>query len=309
MKKLILLTGLSIFTGFAGSVYAQVDVNKIKEQREAQAKAEAAKYNVPVLPEIKIELDKNGRPVLSWYCQYDGVKSIAVQRSSDSVVNYNTIAYINKPPKGALSYTDERPQPGANFYKLFIVFDSDVTWWSSRNKAVLDSATFLQTIAVLNAVPANVVPGKTGTTNTNPANPGNITKAPAGTTTSGTTTVTTTPTATTPPAGTLKVPSANTGTPGASEPVKETGLNYTPSTYVFTNPFTGHVNIQLPLSATPRQFGIKFYDQTKRLVLDIENINESKVVLDKRNFRSKGYYSFELFESGTLKEKGFITIY
>ncbi len=285
MKKLILLSGLTLLTGVASQVNAQVDANKIKEQREAQAKAEAQKYNVPVLPEIKIEMDKNGRPVLSWYSQYDGIKSIAVQRSTDSIVNFSTIAYINKPAKGPLSYTDERPQLDTGFYKLFIVFDSDVTWWSNRNKAVLDSATFLKSISALNVV--NGKPDKNTTAVVNnvkgPVNPG--TPIP-------------------------KVPSANTSASSSTpEIVKETTFTYTPSTHVFTNPFTGHVNIQLPLSGTPRQFSVKFYDQGKRLVLDIENIGEPKVVVDKRNFRSKGYYSFELFEAGTLKEKGFITIY
>ena len=52
-----------------------------------------------------------GINILSWTCQYNGIKSIAVQRSTDSVYNYATVGYVKKLKKGPQAYIDEHPDP------------------------------------------------------------------------------------------------------------------------------------------------------------------------------------------------------
>ena len=41
-----------------------------------------------------------GVVLLSWTCQYTGVKAIAVQHSTDSIYNYKIIGYVKKLDKG-----------------------------------------------------------------------------------------------------------------------------------------------------------------------------------------------------------------
>ena len=93
----------------------------------------------PVLPDIVGATDK-GINVLSWTSQYDGIKSIAVQRSSDSVYNFATIGYVKNLKKVTQAFIDGHPVPGNNWYRLYINFNSDLTWYSNRFKIFVDSA-------------------------------------------------------------------------------------------------------------------------------------------------------------------------
>ncbi len=92
----------------------------------------------PTLPDIAGD-EQNGLVLLSWTCQYDGVKSIAVLRSTDSSFNYSTIGYVKKLYKGAQAYIDGHPLPGKNYYKLSIVFNSGLTWGSNHCGVYIDS--------------------------------------------------------------------------------------------------------------------------------------------------------------------------
>ena len=95
-----------------------------------------------MLPDMIGATDK-GINVLSWNCQYDGLKFIAVQRSADSVFNYVTIGYVKNTKQGPQAYIDGHPLPGDNWYRLNIGFSSDLTWNSNRLKIHIDSATLL----------------------------------------------------------------------------------------------------------------------------------------------------------------------
>ena len=94
----------------------------------------------PVLPDITGTTEKNV-VILSWTCQYDGVKSIAVLRSYDSNFNYSTIGYVKKLYKGVQAFADGHPNLGKNFYKLSIVFNSGLTWSSNHYGVYVDSAS------------------------------------------------------------------------------------------------------------------------------------------------------------------------
>ena len=94
----------------------------------------------PTLPDITGNTER-GMVLLSWTCQFDGVKSIAVLRSSDSNYNYSTVGYVRKLYKGVQAFADGHPMPGKNFYKLSIVFNSGLTWGSNHYGVYADSAT------------------------------------------------------------------------------------------------------------------------------------------------------------------------
>jgi len=92
----------------------------------------------PLLPDMAGISDK-GVNFLTWTCQYDGIKSIAVQRSSDSLMNFTTVGYVKNMKKGVQAFVDGHPLPGNNYYELLIVFSSDLSWTSNRIKLYVDS--------------------------------------------------------------------------------------------------------------------------------------------------------------------------
>ncbi|MBS1771765.1 MAG: hypothetical protein JST82_02810 [Bacteroidetes bacterium] len=238
----------------------------------------------PTLPDITGATDK-GINVISWNCQYDGIKSIAVQRSSDSVHNYVTVGYVKNLKKGPQAFLDGHPAPGKNWYRLYIVFGSDLTWTSNRFKLFVDSATImnarvmppndsLQKLASsikVDTVSTEIVAG---------------TAAPSQMTTSA------------PPKITLGIPEA--------EDVD--GYSYVKSQYVFTNPFTGHVNVVIP-EWNVYSFSLSFFNDKGRKILEVSRVMAPEIIIDKRNFQKKGIYKFELRKNRKSMETGYITIY
>lgn len=80
------------------------------------------------------------------------------------------------------------------------------------------------------------------------------------------------------------------------------------SRYVFTNPFTGNINIEIP-GALDNTYTLIFYDQNEKKVLEIPSILEDVIILDKRNFQSNGTFKFKLFKNKKEFDKGIVTIY
>jgi hypothetical protein len=214
----------------------------------------------PPLPDMAASNQK-GVNVISWINPYDGIKSIAVQRSGDSIYNFATIGYVKNLKKGTQAFIDGHPTPGPNFYRLYIVFSSDLTWYSNRVKLFVDSAQLLQQRVL-------------------------------------------------PPNDSLQKMVNTLSLSEISDPSEINAYTYIRSQYVFTNPFTGHVNIELPDSTDKKSiYSLAFFDQKNRQILEVPKVIEHSVILDKRNFQKKGIYKFELRKDREILESGYITIY
>jgi hypothetical protein len=74
-----------------------------------------------------------------------------------------------------------------------------------------------------------------------------------------------------------------------------------PSNYVYSNK-DGFVNISLP-NVNETRFSIKFFEETGSLLFEIHQIKESPLIFDKSNFIHAGWFTFELYEEGKLKER------
>ena len=85
----------------------------------------------PALPDVAGSTDK-GIVILSWICQYNGIRSITVLHSTDSVKNYTEIGHVKKKDKGIQAFVDGHPAAGRNFYKLAIIFNSGLSWTSNH---------------------------------------------------------------------------------------------------------------------------------------------------------------------------------
>ncbi|SHM12975.1 hypothetical protein SAMN05444266_106462 [Chitinophaga jiangningensis] len=74
-----------------------------------------------------------------------------------------------------------------------------------------------------------------------------------------------------------------------------------PSNYIYTTA-DGNVNIRLP-EAPKKHYNIKFYETNGAFIFDIEKVKSSFLILEKAIFLHAGWFNFELFEDGKLKEK------
>lgn len=214
-------------------------------------------YAQPDLPAIGAISDK-GINVLSWNNPYEqGLQSIAVQRSADSNLNFVTIGYVPNLKKGVQNFVDAHPMPGNNWYRLIIMFSSDMEWKSNLAKLHVDSAAI--------------------------ASRGQL-----------------------PPSDSLQKLINQMGDANAVSNLNT--VSYPKSRYVFTNPFTGNINIEIE-DALKNTYSIIFYDQQERAILNIPRVGEKTVILDKRNFQRTGMYRFKVFRNKEEFDKGYITVY
>lgn len=257
----------------------------------------------PVLPDI-IAASDEGVNVISWTCQYEGISSISVQRSDDSVFNYKTVGYVKNLRKGVQAFIDGHPNAGDNWYRLYIGFSSDLTWYSNSIKVHIDSATLLKKGVIppndslqkyassVKIAPADIIASSTAP-KTTPTN--SYTNTTTNTNTASNTT------------STAPKPKLNLSIPKTDDVSQST---YIKSRHVFTNPFTGHVTLELPKDSRSH-FSITFYKQgdERNPVLEVPRLRKTDVIIDKRNFQGKGVYKFILNQGDDKLEEGYISIY
>lgn len=78
------------------------------------------------------------------------------------------------------------------------------------------------------------------------------------------------------------------------------------STNIFTND-KGFIRIVLPL-AKQHRYKIIFYNERNEQIFTIKHVKEADLILDKSNFKSAGWYFFELYENDKLKERNKIFV-
>lgn len=77
---------------------------------------------------------------------------------------------------------------------------------------------------------------------------------------------------------------------------------FLPSLYVYTNR-DGYVRISLPDEEKPKKYSIKFFEEDETFLFELKEIKEKNFKIDKTNFYHAGWFRFELYEDGKLKEK------
>jgi hypothetical protein len=84
-------------------------------------------------------------------------------------------------------------------------------------------------------------------------------------------------------------------------------FSFTPSNHVYTNTYSGHVNVVLENTISKR-YSIIFYGVDKKEALKIDRLGHDNIVIDKHNFNGHGVYSFILRDGADEVEKGFLKI-
>lgn len=76
---------------------------------------------------------------------------------------------------------------------------------------------------------------------------------------------------------------------------------FTPSVHVYT--YTqGYVRVNLPDDEN-KKYTLKFFEENDNLLFELKDIKERTFLIDKANFYHGGWFKFELYEDGKLKEK------
>ncbi len=239
----------------------------------------------PTLPAISAAAD-SGLVLLSWTCQYDGIRSIAVRRSNDSLANYKIVGYVRKLAKGQQAFVDGHPDTGYNYYKLNIVFNSGLSWSSNHCRIY---------VPVTNAaVPAN-----------DSLQHFTLTDVPAGSQKERSVTLS----------------FDSTAKMGAAPPLPRKKLQlhftepdieeaaYIPPRYLSVNRANGHVIISLPADHKGHHYSVKFYNANGKEIMEIPTIKAPSVIVDKRNFQHSGRYTFLLKQDGAVLEEGYVDVH
>jgi hypothetical protein len=85
------------------------------------------------------------------------------------------------------------------------------------------------------------------------------------------------------------------------EVYKEPREVYKISPYVFTAK-DGNISIALPDCKTKKYF-VAFFEPDNTPVMEVKDIKDPMLIIDKTNFGHAGWFRFELYEDGKLKEK------
>ncbi|MFL5746429.1 MAG: hypothetical protein ACJ751_17260 [Niastella sp.] len=273
------------------------------------------------LPKFSVVTKGNKKAIISWVNNYPVVTQISIQRSRDSLKGFVTIMSMADPTAPQNGFVDAKAPDMTQFYRIFVVKNNGQFLFTQSKRPFWDTVK----VAVAKQQPENgrrvvIQEGVSDKQaeeikeklqpNTTPATP--VVKAPEPE-----------------PEKFYFVKKRDTLVATINEKelkkfrdsvvtkTKDTiafvGLDtivlkpfvpkevYKPSKFVYTER-DGNVAINLP-TAGLHKYSIKFFDMQGIPQFDIADVKESPLLIDKVNFLKSGWYKFELYEDGKLKEK------
>jgi hypothetical protein len=272
------------------------------------------------LPKFSVVTKGNKKAIISWVNNYPVVTQISIQRSRDSLRGFVTIMSMADPTAPQNGFVDSKAPDMTQFYRIFVVKNngqflftqSKRPFWDTVKVAVVKQQTENGHRVIIqegvSEKQAEEIKEKLQPTTSTPPPP--VVKAPE-------------------PEKFFFVKKRDTlvATINAKDlkkfrdsmvtKTKDTmafvGLDtivlkpfvpkevYKPSKFVYTER-DGNVAINLP-TAGLHKYSIKFFDMQGIPQFDIDEVKESPLLVDKVNFLRSGWYKFELYEDGKLKEK------
>jgi hypothetical protein len=272
------------------------------------------------LPAFSLSAKPNGKILISWHNNFESVTQISIQRSYDSLKNFTTFLTVPDPVIPENGFVDSKAPRSFMFYRLFIVLQNGNYIFSKSKRAYPDSAGIVKNKVVeekddvlSRAENQRISYLRDNNQKLHMPGASKIEESPkveidkiifvkqndsviAQLLTSSMvhkfrdSVLTKTK-------DTLVFIGADTILVKIFVP-KEV---YKISNYVFTGK-DGNISISLP-DAGRKKYTVKFLEQDLSAVLEIKDIKEHSLVVDKTNFIHAGWFRFELYEDGKLKEK------
>lgn len=284
----------------------------------------AQSFAQDTLPGFSALTRGNHRVIISWTNQYPVTTQISIQRSKDSTKGFKTILTVPDPKVLQNGFVDSKADTPNVFYRLFIVLDSGKYIFSKSKRPMIDTThqADSEPLAENNDTKQRVVLDPSVTAKEAAIIKENIKQA------------------TKQPEKTAAVPVSvpekfyiimrhDSAIQQVSEKFykrfRDSVVNrtkdtiafysvdtilikpyippvvYKPSRFVYTEK-DGNIAITLP-DAGSRKYAVKFFDDELNPLFEIKEVKESALTLDKTNFMKSGWFRFELYEDGKLKEK------
>lgn len=263
------------------------------------------------LPRFSVVQKSNNRSVISWTNNYRSISQISIQRSFDSTRNFKTIITVPDPTVEQNGFVDTRPAGSKVYYRLFIVLDSGKYQFSASKSPAPDTASGRNEPALadnqrmvmsdsLSHREVNSLNEKLKPTPKFTPRAERFFMVKAGTAVirvseknirkfKDSVLYTT--------RDTLVFKSLDTA---VIHPFAAREL-YRASKYVFTEKY-GNVMLQLP-DAPDKKYSISFFDNDRTPLFEINEVQSPSLIVDKSNFVHAGWFWFELYEDGKLKER------
>jgi len=256
------------------------------------------------LPRFTLIAKPNNKNIISWSNPFRSISQIGIQRSPDSTRNFKTILTVPDPSVKQNGFADTKAPAPNMYYRLFIVLDSGKYIFTNSKKPVLDTSeneneTFLiddnQRVKLSDSLSSREVkkikedprPEKLyvikrqGLFINVPEN--NFRKFRDSILYST--------------KDTMMYISVDTI---VIKPYTQKEI-YRASKYVFTEKY-GNVMITLP-DAHAKKYSVSFFEENKSPVFEIKEVKSPSLTVDKSNFVHSGWFWFELYEDGKLKER------
>lgn len=273
-----------------------------------------AVYSQDTLPSFTVVAKANGRNLLSWTNNFSFTSQISVQKSSDSLRNFSTILTVPDPSVKQNGFVDTRPGSGKVYYRLFIVLDNGKYLFTASRLPAPDTATVTnenilqdnQRVVLsdsLNNREVNTINEKLKKTTANAAPVSRpekffiVKRKETYASVSQKNFRKFRDSIVYATRDTLVFESVDTVVIKPYVPVEI----FRASRYVYTERY-GHVMISLP-DAKRKKYSIRFFEEDKSPLFEIEEVPSPSLVIDKTNFVHSGWFWFELLENGSLKER------
>ncbi len=278
------------------------------------------------LPSFSAIMKENGKVIISWRNNYRVINQISIQSSSDSLRNFTTLLTVPDPSIPENGFVDNKAQGSAMYYRLFILLGKSKYLFTKSRRAISETVANSQKPpaeeedVALQRVDNQRIFYMQDIGNRQKLSISTPSKISASSGVKVERTIfikrmdsiigqlpsrmvmrfrdsilsKTKDTILFVHADTILIKSY-------VPPVVEVKEVYKVSNYVFTAK-DGNVAISLP-DATRKKYAVKFFEQDNTPLVEIKEIKDTSLILDKSNFVHAGWFRFELYEDGKLKEK------
>jgi len=276
------------------------------------------------LPKFSVAARGTGKILVSWHNRYPKVTQISIQRSSDSLKNFTTLLTVpdpHLPENGAMDLKATHPN---FFYRLFIVLEEGKYLFTAAKKPQTNTGVAPNTTKD-DTDESDAILARTDHQRVLFLDPQNVKGKPQIKSPSSI------------QGGLREIEVQKTVIIKKGETVlgqipgyrirafrdslltktKDTLIfidgdsllirpfvpkeTYRASSFVFTGKY-GNIQVALP-DAAKKHYAVKFFDEDNKLLFEISAIRAPSLILDKSNFLHAGWFRFELYEDGQLKEK------
>jgi hypothetical protein len=236
---------------------------------------------------------RSGRVVLSWVNLSPRVVQLTIQRSSDSLKGFKSIAPMPDPALLENGFMDNRAPDTRQFYRIYVQESGGYFFTTPSRRAIPES----EAAPIVRASPIYVQPAQKPTPITPPSKeteqliPTYNDMKRSGLK----------PVMARWPTGRIRFSDQLLTADYRVLDVKIPSALLNPSVFMFINP-DGNVLLVLPETKLSG-FRIQFYLPDGAPFFQISRLKESSLVIDKANFLRSGWFDFEVYEHEMLRER------